>query len=124
MLFRPSADQNLDAVHAMLDAWNAEADRFRQAATAARRGEAPTSLTTSAAEDAHDGLMALLGELDDALDKLPAGSVHFTGLLQAQITALALLESVGKSHDILDRFVTEQIAGPRRIGHEFSIAAE
>ena len=111
MLFRPSADQNLTAIHAMLDAWNAEADRFRQAATAARKGEAPTSLTATAAEEAHDGLMALLEEIDE-------------GLLQAQITAMALLESVGNSLDVLDRFVTEEIDGPTRIPHELRIAAE
>lgn len=124
MLFRPSADQNLSAVHAMLDAWNAEADRFRQAAIAARNGEAPTSLTAAAAEEAHDGLMALLDEIDDALGKLPPGSPQFSGLLQAQITALALLESVGNSYDILDRFVTEEMDGPTRIAHEFRVAAQ
>lgn len=124
MLFRPSADQNLTAIHAMLDAWNAEADRFRQAAIAAREGEAPTSLTVSAAEEAHDGLMQLLEEIDEALGKLPAGSPQFAGLLQAQITAVALLESVGNSFDILDRFVTEEIDGPTRIAHELRIAAE
>ena len=124
MLFRPSADQNLTAVHAMLDAWNAEADRFRQAAVAARNGEAPTSLTTAAAEEAHDGLMALLDEIDDALGKLKAGSAQFAGLLQAQITALALLESIGNSYDILDRFVTEVVDGPTRIAHEYRVAAQ
>jgi hypothetical protein len=124
MLFRPSADQNLSAVHAMLDAWNAEADRFRQAAIAARKGDAPTSLTAAAVEEAHDGLMQLLEEIDDALGKLPPGSPQFAGLLQAQITALALLESVGNSFDILDRFVTEAIDGPTRIAHEPRIAAE
>jgi hypothetical protein len=124
MLFRPSADQNLTAIHAMLDTWNAEADRFRHAAIAARNGEAPTSLTVSAAEEAHEGLMTLLDEIGDALGKLPAGSPQFAGLLQAQITALALLESVGNSYDVLDRFVTEQIDGPTRIAHELRIAAE
>ena len=108
MLFRTSADQNLTAIHAMLDAWNAEADRFRQAATAARKGEAPTSLTAT----------------DEALSKLPPGSPQFAGLLQAQITAMALLESVGNSFDVLDRFVTEEIDGPTRIPHELRIAAE
>lgn len=124
MLFRPSADQNLEAVHAMLDAWNAEADRFRRAAGAVRDGEAPSSLIVTAAEEAHDGLMALLDEIDEALSKLPPGSAAFTGLLQAQITGLALLESVGNSYDILDRFVVEEIAGPRRIAHEQRIAAQ
>ena len=124
MLFRPSADQNLAAIHAMLDAWNAEADRFRQAAVAARNGEVPTSLTTAAAEEAHDGLMALLDEIDDALGKLKPGSAQFAGLLQAQITALALLESIGNSCDLLDRFVTEVVDGPTRIAHEYRVAAQ
>ena len=61
MLFRPSIDQNLVAVHAMLGSWNAEADRFRRVAIAARNGEAPTSVTVAAAEEARDGLMSLLG---------------------------------------------------------------
>ena len=84
----------------------------------------PTSLTATAAEEAHDGLMALLEEIDEALSKLPPGSPQFAGLLQAQITAMALLESVGNSFDVLDRFVTEEIDGPTRIPHELRIAAE
>ena len=124
MLFRPSVDQNLIAVHAMLDSWNAEADRFRQAAIAARHGESPTSLTVAAAEEAHDGLMSLLGEIDEALEKVPPGSPLFSDMLHAQMTAIALLESVGNSYDILDRFVTEQIDGPTRIAHELRLAAK
>ncbi len=124
MLFRPSADQNLDAIHAMLDGWNVEADRFRQAAIAGRKGEAPSSLTVTAAEEAHDGLMSLLDEIDGTLSRLAPGSAPFAGLLQAQITAMALLESVGNSWDVLDRLVTEDIAGPRRIAHELRVAAE
>ena len=124
MLFRPSADQNLAAIHAMLDAWNAEADRFRLAAIAARNGEPPTSLTAEAAEEAHDGLMSVLEAIDEALGKLRPGSAQFAGLLQAQIKALALLESIGNSHDVLDRFVVEVIAGPTRVGHDLRIAAE
>ena len=124
MLFRPTADQNLAGAHAALDAWNAEADRFRQCALAARKGEAPKSLTVSAAEEAHDGLMALLDELDQALDTTPPGNPNFAALLQAQHTALALLESVGNSYEILERSVTEQIEAPTRIAHELRVAAE
>jgi len=124
MLFRPSADQNLIAVHAMLDSWNAEADRFRQAAVAARNGEAPTSLTVAAAEEAHDGLMSLLGEIDEALEKVPPGSQQFSDMLHAQMAAIALLESVGNSYDILDRFVTTEIAGLTRIAHEQRLATK
>jgi hypothetical protein len=124
MLFRPSVDQNLSAVHAMLDNWNAEADRFRQAAIAARNGQAPTSLTVSAAEEAHEGLMSLLGEIDEALATVKPGSQQFADLLHAQMAAIAVLESVGNSYDILDRFVTEHIAGPTRIAHDLRVAAE
>ena len=124
MLFRPSADQNLIAVHAMLDSWNAEADRFRQVAIAARNGEAPTSLTVAAAEEAHDGLMSLLGEIDEALAKVTPGSQQFSDMLHAQMAAIALLESVGNSYDILDRFVTTEIAGPTRIAHELRLATK
>ena len=108
----------------MLDSWNAEADRFRQAAIAARNGEAPTSLTVSAAEEARDGLMSLLGEIDEALGKVKPGSQQFAGLLHAQMATIALLESVGNSYDILDRFVTEQVRGPTRIAHDLRVAAE
>lgn len=111
MLFRPSVDQNLVAVHAMLDNWNAEADRFRRVAIAARNGESPTSLTVAAAEEAHEGLLSLLAEIDEALDKVKPGSQQFGDLLHAQMTAIALLESVGNSYDILDRFVPEPVGG-------------
>ena len=124
MLFRPSVDQNLIAVHAMLDSWNAEADRFRQAAVAARHGEAPTSLTVAAAEEAHDGLMSLLGEIDEALEKVAPGSQQFSDMLHAQMAAIALLESVGNSYDVLDRFVTKEMAGPTRIAHELRLATK
>ena len=124
MLFRPSADQNLDTMHAMLEAWNAEADCFRRAAIAARKGEASTSLTVSAAEEAHDELLSLLGEIDAALAKAATGSSLFAALLQTQGTAIALLESVGNSWDILDTVATEKVPAPRRITHEPGMAAE
>lgn len=123
MLFRPSADQTLDAIHTLLDGWNAEADRFRHAAIAARKGEMPTSLVVAAAEEAHDQLSSLLGRIDDSLDKVSAGNPQFAELLQVQMTAVALLESVGNSYDILDGFVTEQMVAPRRIAHELEVAA-
>lgn len=124
MLFRPSADQNLDAIHAALRAWNAEADYFRHAAIAARKGDTPTSLIVSAAEEAHEDLQSLLGEIDRVLERLPAGSPQFAAFLQAQVSAIALLESVGNSHDVLDGFATEQMAPPRRIAHELRAAAQ
>ncbi len=124
MLFRPTADQRLDSIHAMLEASNAEADRFRLAAMAARKGEAANSLTAAAAEEAHDGLMALLDDLDQALNAVPPGHPSFAALLQAQATAVALLESVGNSYEILERAVTEQVSAPTRIPRELRIAAE
>jgi hypothetical protein len=124
MLFRPSAEQNLEAIHVMLDSWNAEADRFRHAARAARKGDTPTSLVVSSAGEAYDELLSLLGQLDAALDRAPPGSPNFASLLQAQTTAVALLESVGNSYDILETVATETMVGPTRIVHEFAVAAE
>lgn len=122
MLFRPTADQKLDAIHALLDGWNAEADRFRQAAIAARKGEAPGSLIIAAAEEAHDGLITLLDEIDRALDAVPPGKADFAGLLRAQNIAVSLLESVGHSYDVLESFVSAPEAGPVRIAHELRLA--
>ena len=118
MLFRPSAEQNLDAIHVMLDSWNAEADRFRHAALAARKGDTPTSLVVSSAGEAHDELLSLLSQLDAALDRAPPGSPNFASLLQAQTTAIALIESVGNSYDILETVVSDKLAGPTHIAHE------
>lgn len=124
MLFRPGAEQNLEAVHGMLESWNVEADRFRQAALAGRSGDAPSTVTAAAAEEAHDGLMSLLSEIDDALDKVSAGSPQFGVLLKAQMTAVALLESIGNSFDILDRLVATQATAPTRIAHKMGGGAQ
>jgi hypothetical protein len=118
MLFRPSADQNLDAVHALLDAWNAEADRLRRAAIAAQHGEKPTSLLAVAAEEARDGLEAMLLELEGALDRAAPGSPAFPHLLHAQTAAIGLLESIGNTLDRLERFAATPMAGATRIIHE------
>lgn len=123
MLFRPTAEQSFDTIHAVLDAWNGEADHFRRAAIAARRGETPTSLTVAAAEEAHDDLISLLAEIEAALAKATAGSPPFTALLQSRLTAIALLESVGNSWDILESVATEQMTAPRRIVHELRATA-
>lgn len=124
MLFRLKAHQKLDAINALLDAWNGEADRFRLAAMAARKGEAPTSLTVSGAEEVREGLMQLLDEIDEALVVLPAGHEGFGPLLLAQTSAVALLESVSRSYDTLERFVAEAMVEPKRIHHELLVAAE
>ena len=101
MLFRPGAQDRLHSIEAQLAAWGEEADRFRAAAIAARRGAPPPDTLLSAAEEVHDGLAALMEDLDRALDGLPAGHAEFSALLGAQGTALALLESVGNSLDVL-----------------------
>lgn len=112
----------LDPIHAKLTAWNEEADRFRQAALAARRGEMPTSLVVEAVEEAHDDLLALLDGIEQALDRLSAGNPRYADLLQVQMTAIALLESVGNSHDILDGVMTDKMIAPRRIPHDVPVA--
>lgn len=122
MLYRPVPRHQLDAIHALLANWNAEADRFRQAATAARRGEAPGSLIVAAVEEAHDGLLGLLEETDTALAALPLGHADFPALLRAQNVAVALLESVGHSYDVLDGFISAPEAQPVRIAHDRHIA--
>ena len=117
MLFRPTADQRLDAIQALLATWNGEADRFRSVASAARKGEQPPSTTVAAAEEAHDGLIALLDDMDRALEALPAGHAQFATLLQAQTSAAALLESVGQSLDVLSQFTTSAVPEPLHIVH-------
>lgn len=117
MLFRPRADQNLGAVQAMLGAWNAEADGFRRAAAAVRTGETTDSLAVAAAEQAHDGLLSLLDELDYSLATAEPGSAQFAALLRAQTSAVALLESVGNSCDILDSRMAEPMTAPIHIAH-------
>lgn len=84
MLFRPPPDQNLSAVQSKLDDWHGDADRFRQAAQAARMGGVAMSLTVSAAEDEHEELLSLLAELDEALQRVPSGTRLFLDLLRAQ----------------------------------------
>ena len=117
MLFRPTADQRLDVIHALLATWNGEADRFRTVASTARKGEQPASTVVEAAEEAHDGLMSLLDEMDRALDTLPAGHAQFSALLQAQTSAVALLESIGQSLDVLSQYATSAVPEPQRIAH-------
>jgi hypothetical protein len=124
MLVRPIVDESLDPIQAMLASWDLDADGFRIAASAARRGEQPSSATLKAAEEAHDGLIGLLEEIDRILEALPPGHPNFSPLLRAQIKAVALMESVGTSLDVLERFVTDPVAEPVHIGHDLRIAAE
>jgi hypothetical protein len=117
MLFKPQAETQLDGVCALLLSWNAEADSFRAAAEAARHGEAPSSNTVNAAEGMYGGLMELLGDIDQALERLPAGHKDFATLLKAQMMAMNLLEALGTSLDVLERFATRAVPAPTRIEH-------
>lgn len=125
MLFHPSANQKLDAVTAQLGLWDGEADRFRRAAVAARHGEAPAQATVAAAETVHDELMILLDELDRAVEGTPAGQGDFRALLGAQRHALALLESVTSSLEVLDRCLAVHVAEPTALGRSrLAVASE
>lgn len=117
MLFRPTADQRLDGIVSMLEVWNEEADRFRAAAAATRTGKAVSSLVIAGVEEAHDGLISLLDEIDRAIEGVPPGDRAFADLLKAQGKAVALLESVTTSMDVLSLVVADDQAGPVRIGH-------
>src|SRR3569623_866577 len=100
MLFRPGAEDRLHSIQAQLLSWGEDADRYRLAAIAARRGESQLDTPLSGADELHDGLMTLLEELDGAVEGLPNGHAEFGGLQRAQRKTLALLESVGNSLDV------------------------
>jgi hypothetical protein len=118
VLFRPTADQRLDGILSMLEVWNDEADRFRAVAIAARKGETPPSLTVAEVEEAHDGLLSLLDEIDRAIEGVPPGDRAFADLLRAQSKAVSLLESVTNSMDVLSPLMTDDQPGPVRIGRQ------
>ena len=107
MLFRPGAQERMHSIQSQLVAWGEEADRFRLAAIAARRGEQQLATLVDAAEEVHDGLMTLLDDLDRALEGPAAGSGEFSALLHAQRKTLSLLESVGNSLDVLAGYATD-----------------
>jgi len=100
----------------MLDVWNDEADRFRAAAVAAREGEPASSLVVASAEEAHDGLIALLDEIDRAIEGVAPGERAFADLLRMQSKAIALLESVTNSMDVLSLAATDDRPAPLHIG--------
>lgn len=116
MLFRPTPDQRLDGIISMLEVWNEEADRFRAAAVAARTGKPASSLVIAEVEEAHDGLISLLDEIDRAMEGVPPGDRAFADLLKAQGIAVSLLESVTNSMDVLSLVVPDDQKGPVRIG--------
>ena len=122
MLFKPQAEAQLDGVCALLLGWNAEADGFRAAAEAARHGAAPSSKTVAAAEGMYGGLMELVADIEQALERLPAGHRDFATLLKAQMLAMNLLEALGNSLELLERFATRPDATPVLIEHRGAYA--
>lgn len=122
MLFRPAFETNLAAVETMLDGWNEDADRFRRAAMAVRRGEEADGLVSKAAAETRQAIEHLLEEIEGALDRLPAGDRRLTELLQILVSAQALAESVERSWDVLA--VAPEAQGPAHIAHEYAIAAQ
>jgi hypothetical protein len=102
MLFGPITSLGLDAARILLDGWNGEADRFRAAAIGTRHGNAPSPDLLEAMDDVHDGLMELIGDIDRALERAAPGQQERGILLQMQVTALALSESIGRSQDMMD----------------------
>ena len=122
MLFRPAFETNLAATQIMLDGWNEDADRFRRAAMAVRRGEEPDELVAKAAAEMHEGIERLLEDIEGALDRLPPGDRRLTELLQILVTAQALAESVERSREVLS--AAPEIDGPAHMSHEYAIAAQ
>jgi hypothetical protein len=122
MLFRPTLETNLAPVLAMLYGWNEDADRFRRAAMAVRRGEEADGVVAKSAAEAHEAIERVLEEIEAALDRLPAGDRRLTDLLQVLVTAQALAESIERSWDVLS--VATEIRGPAHIPHEYAIAAQ
>lgn len=122
MLFRPNIEANLAAVQSMLDAWNEDADHFRRAAIAVRRGEEGDGVVASAAAEALEGIERVLEEIEGALDRLPAGDRRVGELLQILVSAQALAESIERSSDVLS--VATETRGPAHIPHDYAIATQ
>jgi hypothetical protein len=122
MLFRPAREANLAAIETMLDGWNEDADHFRKAAMAVRRGEEADGVVARAAAETHETIERLLDEIEDVLDRLPPGDRRMTELLQILVAAQALAESVERSAEILS--VADAAKAPIHIAHDYAIAAE
>jgi hypothetical protein len=84
----------------------------------------PSSNTVDAAEGMYGGLMELLGDIDQTLERLPAGHKDFARVLQTQTMAMNLLEALGSSLDVLERFSTRPMRDPIRIGRRSKEPAE
>ena len=122
MLFRPTIEANLTAVQSMLDGWNEDADRYRRAAIAMRRGGEVDGLVANAAAEAHEGVERVLEEIEGALDRLPAGDRRMSELLQILVSAQALAESLERSCEVLS--VATETRGPAHIPHDYANAAQ
>ena len=107
---------SLDAVERLLRNWSADADRYRSAALDARTGVRPGAALVAGAEETQERLCTLLDTIDQAISTLSPGDPAFRGWLRTQVTASALLESVGNSLDVLERIVAIPNAEPTRIG--------
>jgi len=117
MLYKPDYRPILAGVRPLLDSWNTEADYFRRVALAARQGTPPPTGAVSAALEAREGIESVLDQIDQTLTALPAGHPDFRELLQAQIVALALSESIAHSFDVLDTYVPIPGSEARVIRH-------
>ena len=117
MLYKPDYRPAFSGMRPLLDCWNNEADYFRRMAQAARHGTPPPAGVVAAALEAQDGLAQVLERIDQALAALPAGHEDFRELLQAQITALSLRESIAHSADVLDAYVPTPGSEARVIRH-------
>jgi hypothetical protein len=122
MLYRPNSPTSLAAIETLLEGWNADADHFRRAAMAVRRGEPVDFLTVRAASETRETIETVLEKIEGMLDQLAAGDRQVTELLQVLVSAQALAESVERSWEMLT--VASQAARPAPDVPGYAIAAE
>ena len=116
----------LETVERQLRNWSADADRYRSAALDSRSGVRPGAALVAGAVETQERLCTLLDTIDQAISTLSPGDPAFRGWLRTQVTASALLESVGNSLDVLERMVAIPNAEPTRIERSsgLKVAAE
>jgi hypothetical protein len=102
MLDNPDHNVLLNNARPLLDSWNAEADYFRRAAQAARRGGPLPIGIAGAVRDTTIKLAMLLNQIEETLTELPAAHCDFRLLLWAQIAAVSLSQSISKSSEVLE----------------------
>ncbi len=86
---------------AMLPCWNLEADRFRAAALAARRGDPLEDGVIDDAEETVNAIRGALARCDALLTAALPGDQHLTPLVNAAAEFDALLESLHGSLDLM-----------------------